>query len=65
MNENTVTYLTGQYTMTCAYGKIDGDTRIIRYKKILGIFLPREILYIIEESSVEKAHGHLLFQLVG
>lgn len=35
MNENTVTYLTGQYTMTYAYGKIYGDTRIIRYKKIL------------------------------
>ena len=28
-----LTYLRGQYTMTYAYGKIDGDTRIIRYKK--------------------------------
>lgn len=35
MNENRVTYLTGQHTMTYAYGKIDGDTRIIRYKKFL------------------------------
>lgn len=27
-------------------------------KKNLGMFLPREILQIIEESSVAMAHGH-------
>lgn len=54
------TDLTDQYTVTYAYGKIDGHTRIIRYKKYLGMFLPREILYIIEGSSVAKACSHLL-----
>jgi hypothetical protein len=34
-NENTARYLTGQYIVTYAYGKIDDDTRIIQYKKFL------------------------------
>jgi hypothetical protein len=67
MNENTVTYLTGQYTMTYSVCLWQNWWWYKNYslQKILGMFLPREILYIIEESSVTKAHNHLLFQLVG
>jgi hypothetical protein len=55
-NENTVTYLTNQYTVTYANEKFDGHTRIIHYKKLL-LCSYQEILYLIEEISVAKAQS--------